>query len=195
MDRRAFLTRTGAVALFGGVALETPAREFTSVGRIFTRERSLNLFRPATREHLSLAYLDDDPSALDAYLRISWLLRDVRTNQQVRIDPLLIDILEWTQRYLAGFGYTAPLHILSGYRSFTTNSRTEGASRNSMHLYGKAVDFKVPDLSAAYLGRLMAWLSQGGVGVDIRRGFVHIDTGTVRQWSVMSRKRRPRRKK
>lgn len=145
--------------------------------------RSLDIYRPATRERLQLSYLHEGVWAPDAYSHICWMLRDVQAQQYVRMDPQLIAILDWTQRYLAAYGYTGPLHILSGFRSKQTNQRTEGAARNSQHLYGKAVDIRVPGLSVEYLGKLMAWLSQGGVGVYARNGFVHIDTGRVRRWT------------
>jgi uncharacterized protein YcbK (DUF882 family) len=83
---------------------------------------------------------------------------------------------------LAQYGYKQPLQILSGYRSPQTNENTEGAAKASQHMLGKAIDVRIPGVSAEYLGKLMRWLSRGGVGVYDNRNFVHIDTGRVRTW-------------
>lgn len=145
--------------------------------------RSLDLYRPETKERLQLDYLHNGRWQPDAYPKLCWLLRDFHANQYVRMDPTLIAILDWTQRYLRQYGYTQPLHILSGFRTERTNQHTEGAKKNSQHLYGKAVDFRVPGLPAGYLGKLMVWLAQGGVGIyENKSGFVHVDTGQVRLW-------------
>ena len=144
--------------------------------------RTLRLHRPSTSEVLSLDYMQEGVWAPGAYSRLCWLMRDVRAQQWVQMDIQLIAILDWTQRYLARFGYHQPISILSGYRNSTTNSRLENASKNSMHLYGKAVDIAIPGLSPRYLSQLMRWLAQGGVGAYESSGFVHIDTGRIRNW-------------
>lgn len=140
------------------------------------------MYRPKTKELLDIQYLNNGVWAPDAYAKICWMLRDVPANKYVRMDVQLIAILDWTQQYLVQYGYTDPLHILSGFRTFTTNNHTEGAAYNSQHLYGKAVDFKIPGLPASYLGKLMDWLTAGGVGVYVKDGFVHVDTGRFRRW-------------
>lgn len=144
--------------------------------------RTLNLFRPETGERLHLEYMRDGVWRGDAYNHICWHLRDKHIGQHVRMDPQLIAILDWTQRYLARYGYTQALHILSGYRSPKTNGNTEGAAKNSQHMLGKAVDLRIPGIPADYLSKLFQWLAQGGVGLYSDSNFTHIDTGRVRQW-------------
>ena len=53
---------------------------------------------------------------------------------------------------------------------------------SALAMLGKAIDVRIPGVSAEYLGKLMRWLSRGGVGVYDNRNFVHIDTGRVRTW-------------
>lgn len=180
MTRRNFLR----IAAASACGLLVPfAAQATDMGvDLHNGVRQLDLLRPATGERLSLAYLNNGVWVPGAFSQLCWLLRDVHAQQHVRMDLQLIAILDWTQRYLASYGHTGPLHILSGYRTPQTNRSTEGASKNSQHLYGKAVDFYVPGLSTEYLGKLMSWLSQGGVGVYGKNGFVHVDTGQVRHW-------------
>ncbi|GBG14359.1 sulfate adenylyltransferase [Novimethylophilus kurashikiensis] len=186
MDRRQFL-RMG-LGLGAGLLLSQLLQNNAEAAEpafgfdLKTGIRTVDLWRPETRERLQLSYLQDGQWVDNAYPQLCWLLRDFHANEAVQMDPTLIAILDWTQHYLAQFGYTEPLQILSGYRSRRTNAHTEGAARNSQHLYGKAVDFRVPGLPAGYLGRLMAWLSQGGVGIYEKDGFVHVDTGRIRLW-------------
>jgi uncharacterized protein YcbK (DUF882 family) len=52
------------------------------------------------------------------------------------MDVRLLDTLCMMQRYLLINGVRQPLVVHSGYRSAKTNSNTEGAARNSMHLHG-----------------------------------------------------------
>lgn len=178
MNRRNFLRACAAVSC--GLALAHPLPALAVEGDFRQGVRQLELYRPDTKEHLSLAYLQDGKWLPDAYAQLCWILRDIQANQSVQMDTTLIAILDWTQQFLARYGYTEPLHVLSGFRTMETNRRTKGASTKSQHLYGKAVDFRVPGLSTEYLGRLMAWLSKGGVGVYSRNGFVHVDTGPIR---------------
>jgi uncharacterized protein YcbK (DUF882 family) len=59
---------------------------------------------------------------------------------------------------------------------------TESVARSSLHVSGKACDFRIPGVSAEYTGKLCRYLQGGGVGVYQDKGFVHVDTGRVRQW-------------
>jgi len=144
--------------------------------------RSLQLYRPQSGESLSITYMRDGSWQGDAYSRICWLLRDVSANAWVAMDPRLIAIMDWTQRFLRNHGYSSPLLITSGYRSLKTNSQLENAARNSQHLYGKAIDLRINGLSTSYLGQLFKWLGQGGVGTYESKNFIHLDTGRVRSW-------------
>lgn len=185
MNRRGFIKALSGAALVtaAGVIIPPAVAAQPDLGFDFTGgSRTLNLYRPESNEHLQLEYLRNGVWATDAYTRICWHLRDVQAQQHVRIDTNLVAILDWTQRYLASLGYREPLHILSGYRTSSTNRRTEGASPNSQHLYGRAVDFAVPGVSPEYLGKLMIWLAQGGVGTYQRKSSVHVDTGPKRTW-------------
>lgn len=188
MDRRQFLKSGLALAAqgssvmlpFGFESLAHADAISDAVGMPLSRGvRSLDMYRPDSGERLTLEYMRDGEWQPDAYNRICWLLRDVQAHEYVQMDTRVLAILDWTQRYLRQFGYTEPLHILSGYRTRRTNKNTEGSAKNSMHLVGKAVDVRIPGLSAEYLGRLYRWLAQGGVGVYDNKKFVHVDTGPL----------------
>ncbi|WP_337223127.1 YcbK family protein, partial [Vibrio alginolyticus] len=76
----------------------------------------------------------------------------------VAIDDRLILILIAMQTYLDSYGYIKPIIVTSAYRSEKTNSKLlgEGASKNSMHLTGQAVDIRIPGLSPSYMSKLAA---------------------------------------
>ena len=189
MLRRQFLG--AGLGLFVGAILPSfssaaPAKaqsEFTPPSFDLSKGvRSVDWYRPATKERLTLDYMQEGVWVPGAYDQLCMLLRDVQANKAIQMDTRLIAILDWTQLYLRQYGYTSPIHILSGYRTAATNNRLENASRRSQHLVGKAVDIRVPGVSTEYLGKLFKWLSLGGVGVYGNTNFVHLDTGKVREW-------------
>jgi uncharacterized protein YcbK (DUF882 family) len=144
--------------------------------------RRINWLREATGEHLHITYLTDGAWHPGAYDDICHVLRDVQAKEAVQMDRRLIAILDWMGAFLRQYGYIEPIHILSGYRTRKTNSRLENAAKNSLHMHAMAADIYVPGVSPVYLGKLLRWLSAGGVGVYPTRHFVHVDPGRVRAW-------------
>lgn len=187
MQRRTFLNATAGLVLSAG-CLAMPGVSLAAVlqpdlGFDLTQgSRTLKLYRPETRERLNIEYMRNGRWQENAYEAICWLMRDIRLGRAAAMDHNLIAVMDWTQRYLAQFGYTQAMQVLSGYRSPKTNAALEGAALHSEHINGKAVDMHIPGVSPEYLGRLFRWLSQGGVGTYSARGFVHMDTGAVRRW-------------
>src|SRR5690606_26549574 len=104
------------------------------------------------------------------------LLRDLRQNEVINMDLRLLDLVAAVQAWLVYFGYTEPLRVTSGYRSRKSNSRLENAAKNSMHLYGKAIDFKVPGLKSAQIANIAKQFKAGGIGIYPNQNFVHLDT-------------------
>jgi len=79
-----------------------------------------------------------------------------------------------------------PFHIVSGYRSPGTNEylykSRKGVAKNSLHMDGKAIDFRLPDISLPKLRRTAMALKVGGVGYYPCSNFIHIDVGPIRYW-------------
>lgn len=121
----------------------------------------------------------------DAFDRINYVLRDFRTGEDYPIDPRCIDIISMVQQRTQR---KDPLEVLSGYRSPRTNnmlrsaSSSSGVARNSLHMTGQAIDFRMPGFSTARLRDISIDLRAGGVGYYARSNFVHVDTGKVRHW-------------
>lgn len=81
------------------------------------------------------------------------------------------------------------LQVNSGYRSGAFNSSLvrQGAARNSLHMYGIAMDISFAGLSDAEKQRmLIAAIENGAGGIGIypesRNLFIHVDIGQKRTW-------------
>jgi uncharacterized protein YcbK (DUF882 family) len=174
-SRRRFL---GGLASFSALALAAPAAALPR-----NEERVLSFFNTHTSERLTLpyfadgAYLDGSLSRLDAFLR------DHRTGQQHPIDPALFDLLHDLRRAARS---TSPFHVISCYRSPTTNAMLRatsgGVAGGSLHVQGRAIDIRVTDVKTTVLRDAARELRRGGVGYYRDSDFVHVDTGRVRAW-------------
>lgn len=175
VDRRRLL-KTGAVAAIACVAP-------TALALADTGRRSVTLLETRRSEVLTAEYWIDGWYNPDALAQINWLMRDWRTDEHRPMDPGLLDILHVLQREL---GRGEPIHIISGYRSPTTNailaSRNRGVARNSYHIRGQAADIRLPSSNLRSLRNLAMDLQAGGVGYYPRSNFIHVDTGPVRDW-------------
>jgi len=149
--------------------------------RLLQGERSLWLVRG--EDQVRRTYWTPDAGYHgEAYKEICWLLRDVQANRSFAMSPRLLDVLCGLQNWLAFNGHRQPIHVSSGYRSFSTNYRTEGSALSSRHLSGQAADITVPGVPLARLAGMASLFGEGGVGMYLNKGFVHVDTGNERIW-------------
>jgi hypothetical protein len=110
-------------------------------------------------------------------------LRDHFTRDATFADTRLATLLA-----AAALRFNSPrVEVVSGYRSPKYNLilRKKGhqVARESQHLQGTAVDFRVRGVSTEALHDFVRGLRLGGVGFYPRTRFVHADTGKVRYWS------------
>lgn len=148
------------------------------------RERSLLFYNSNTSETIRRVYW----TPRDGYIReaigeISWALRDHHNDQVKLFDAGVLDQFYALQLQL-GFG--SPIHVISGYRSPSTNwmlyERGRGVARNSYHMQAMALDIRIPGGRVSDLYQVARSLGAGGVGYYPRANFVHIDSGPVRHW-------------
>jgi uncharacterized protein YcbK (DUF882 family) len=99
----------------------------------------------------------------------------------VRFDIVEIEALWEVQQTLGLMGIREPLVITSGYRTEQTNAGTEGAARNSMHVYAKAADFYVSSVSTRELFDA-CWSRSISGGMGYYSSHVHLDSGARRWW-------------
>lgn len=141
----------------------------------------LSLLRADSRETVSAVYRRKDGSYDAAELaRVNRLLRCSRTGKETDISVKLLEILDAVEDG-AGAKY---LTVLSAYRTPRFNRTVPGAARWSLHMLGWAADIRVPGRSPAEVADFAARLGQGGVGHYADAGFVHLDAGRRRSWTV-----------
>ncbi len=174
MDRRFFLT------LVGGL-LATPRR--ARAGPAAPALRRLKLLNAHTGESFDGPYRDDLGPIELAMEELSFFLRDHHSGARTAIDVGVVDFLA---AVMEGVGATQAT-VLSAYRTRETNAmlaRTNfGVADNSQHIFGRALDVhlgaKLEDAMQA--ARAM---QRGGVGWYPYSGFIHLDSGPVRNWTL-----------
>jgi uncharacterized protein YcbK (DUF882 family) len=160
-----------------------PCAVFAAAKKHHQNRRSLSFHNTHTEECLNIVYWDRGRYLSDALKQIDYILRDHRTNEIRPIDKKLIGLLHTIKRELRT---NEPFHIISGYRSPQTNAllrkQSRGVARRSLHLYGEAVDIRLPGCRLSKLRRVAVDLRKGGVGYYPRGDFVHVDVGPIRHW-------------
>ncbi len=152
--------------------------------------RTLTFYHNNTKETLTVTFRRNGQYDQGALQQLNWFLRDWRRAESTRMDPRLFDTL-WEVYQEAGSD--APVHVNSAYRSPHTNSmlrrRSSAVAKNSQHMQGKALDFYLPDVSAARIRAIGMRLQNGGVGYypNAYTPFIHLDVGSVRAWPRMTR--------
>ncbi len=145
--------------------------------------RIVELLALHTNEYIRAPYRVDGALLTGNLPDIDHLLRDHRTEETHPIDPLLLDYLHDLSGVL---GLAGPFHVISGYRSASTNAKlrrfSSGVAKRSLHMEGRAVDIRVPDVPAAQVREAAISLRYGGVGFYPSSDFVHLDTGRFRHW-------------
>lgn len=149
--------------------------------------RRVVLVHPQSGERADVIYYHNggyDPRAMDS---VNLLLRDRNTGEKAPIDPALMDFL-FDLFYRTGLPATTEVQVLSGYRSPQTNARlvkaNSQAARESFHMQGKALDFRVPALPGPALAEIAKTMQRGGAAFYPGTGHIHIDTGPVRTWKT-----------
>jgi uncharacterized protein YcbK (DUF882 family) len=146
-------------------------------------ERRLAFFNTHTGECLEACYCKAGRYDEGAIREINHILRDHRTGDVGAIALGLLDLLHGLGRR---FETPRPFHVISGFRSAETNaalhSKSRGVASQSLHMYGKAIDIRVPGVRTCELKALALSFGAGGVGYYPQSNFVHVDIGRVRSW-------------
>lgn len=138
----------------------------------------LSIKRDGTRYDIPI--VRDNQLDEEGYLKLCYIFKDTHADAAVKMDPQLFIILAKGQKWLASYGYKQPIVITSAYRSPATNAMTEGAARDSLHKYGRAVDIKFNGLPISYLA--VVFRSFGATGIGVYDTFLHVDTWKERAW-------------
>lgn len=172
--------------MLGSAAAATTLAAFAgpSIASIAMAEtRTLSFLHLHTGERLDATYWADGAYQSDELATIDHLLRDFRTDDVKPIDPDLLDRLFDLRRTLRS---SAPFEVVSGYRSPATNAalrrKSRAVAKNSFHMYGKAIDVRLPGRAVSQLRHAALRQGIGGVGYYPKSGFVHLDMGPLRRW-------------
>ena len=145
--------------------------------------RILKFYNTHTQERLEVCYARNGAVYRDAVQAVNAILRDHRTDEIHPIDLRLLDLLHAIRLEAGG---DSCLHIISGYRSPTTNAklrrRNRSVAKKSLHMRGHAADIRIPRIGTAKLRDIALGLARGGVGYYPKSDFVHVDIGRVRSW-------------
>jgi uncharacterized protein YcbK (DUF882 family) len=179
ISRRVFL----AAGLAATAMCFLPYEAVAAVSSVFSFERALSFDNIHTGEKMKTVYWQQGMYVPQALADINYILRDYRTGEVREIDTDLLDLLFALHRKLES---QVPFDIISGYRSPETNSllhsRSKGVANYSLHMYGKAIDIRLPGNELKTLRRAAVDLQRGGVGYYPSSDFVHVDVGRVRYW-------------
>lgn len=146
-------------------------------------ERTLEFINLHTDETLRSCYWADGDYDSNSLSEINQILRDHRADEVYAMDTRLIDLLHTLHEITES---KTPFHIISGYRSPQTNEKLRkqgsGVAKRSLHMQGKAIDVRLPDLKLAVLRDAAISLEAGGVGYYAKSNFIHLDIGKPRNW-------------
>ena len=145
---------------------------------------SLNLRNVNTSEtysyRIKASFFDSELN----YDVLDYFFRDWRENKTIKMDRGVIKNFLKICETLLGSDGELEVDITSGFRTKKTNEILRQSSsrvaKNSMHLIGRAIDFKVRNRSIQNLEEVAKKITPGGLGVY--SGFIHIDTGPYRRW-------------
>jgi uncharacterized protein YcbK (DUF882 family) len=177
MVRRRFLALAGVL-----LAVPWPAWAAPAVVQL----RRLRLVNTNTGETFDGPFRDDVGPIATALADLSDFLRDHHSGEKTAID---IRVLDFLASVLDAVGATRAT-VLSAYRTPETNAKLArthfGVAENSQHIYGRALDIRLETQNegAVQAARAMRY---GGVGWYPRSGFLHIDSGPVRNWTLDER--------
>ena len=182
ISRRIFLRRATAVSV--AVASVTRPSLAAVAGTAAQAPRRLAFQHTHTGESIALVYAERDAYVPEALLALNHFLRDHYSGDVGMIAPGLLDQLHRLQQTL---GSDQPFQVISGYRSPATNTtlrqtRGGGVAKHSLHMEGRAIDIRLPDVALAKLRDAALSLRAGGVGYYPGERFVHVDNGPIRRW-------------
>lgn len=147
----------------------------------------LRLYQLHTGEHIDVVYRIGESYRPAAIAQLDHFLRDYRSGVTRDYDVREFDLLH---DVMARLGRPeGEIDIVCGYRTPWTNQwlhdHGHAVAVHSQHMEAKAIDIRVPGISAARLRDAALSLHRGGVGYYPTSDFVHVDVGRVRQWSGM----------
>ena len=179
INRRQFLTTSSALILSSSPSLLMAGVNDPN------ENKKIKLYHQHTNEKINVTFWRNGWFDHSAFEEINHFFRDWHDDKTKQIDPYLIELL-YNINESSGGG--RELVLLSGYRTPNTNEKLVNhpryrAAKNSLHMFGRAVDFYIPKFKLSSTRSIARKISKGGVGYYPSKSFVHVDTGQVRYWT------------
>lgn len=179
IGHRTFLKISASVIL--ATAFNRPALAVVNGNK--QQLHALSFFNVHTGEAIRTCYHSNGKLIDGAIKHINHNMRDYRTGAIRSFDPKLLDLLDCI---VSKVPPRAPIRIISGYRSPSTNAAlrkiTKGVSPKSRHMEGRAIDIRHPGYDTSVIRDLAIQQKSGGVGYYPKSDFIHLDTGPVKFW-------------
>src|SRR5262249_14036760 len=174
MNRRHFLSLTAGLAAWP-LAARAVARP--------PKLRRIHLANANTGETFEGTYRNDNGPIERVMEELCVFLRDHHSGEQTQMDVGVIDFLA---DVLDAVGESRAT-ILSAYRTAETNAMlartTFGVAEHSQHILGRALDLRLDSKIAVAMNAARS-MQRGGVGWYPHSGFIHIDSGPGRNWTL-----------
>jgi uncharacterized protein YcbK (DUF882 family) len=174
MNRRQLLTLAAACATW-----PSAARAVVRPPKLFR----FRLVNANTGETFEGTYRDANGPIDRVMEELCVFLRDHHSGEKTQMDVGVIDFLA---DVLDAVGQTSAT-ILSAYRTAETNAMlartTFGVAEHSQHILGRALDLRLDSKLPVAMNAARA-MQCGGVGWYPHSGFIHIDSGPVRSWTL-----------
>ena len=175
MDRRLLLSIIAGAIVLPGMARALPA--------VPPGPARLKLSNAHTGETFDGPYRDGNGPIPSAMADLAVFLRDFHSGEIIAMD---VGVLDFLGAVMGAVGENEA-QILSAYRTRATNetlARTNfGVAENSQHIFGRALDVHFGTKLAEAMQTARA-MQRGGVGWYPYSGFIHIDSGPVRNWDL-----------
>ena len=155
-----------------------------AVDFLFDRSIDLNFLNANTGENLSLRLINGVSVSDPQKHKFDHFCRDWRQGKQVAMDNELLNILGNICQNLSTDHGSVDVEILSGFRTEETNEmlrrKSPYVAKNSFHKRGRALDFRIPNVSSSAVRNIAHSVVRGGLGTY--KNFIHVDTGPYRRW-------------
>lgn len=142
----------------------------------------ISLHNVHLHETLAIRYRRGNRYFPEALEEINHLLRCRGSQEPTDMALPLIEIVDHLQDH---FG-AETVEVISGYRSPAFNAALKRQGRRvasrSRHMYGQAMDIRLPGVNMWRVRQYLVSLQTGGVGYYGANNFVHVDVGPFRTW-------------
>lgn len=173
LTRRSLLLGATATSLTGCVGTQPFPSPNVMLGRSFLVE--------CAHEGRSCAIGQSSEVTREEVLEFSSVARDWREDAVQEMDRNLLSFLKLLNKQAPR---NSKFLLLSGYRTYRTNSSLSGTASNSLHMRAKAMDIRHETMDIEKIRDIAIENELGGVGFypGANNVFVHLDTSAFRTW-------------